>query len=597
MPKLGWRGPLLGGVVAGGAMVALYFAYFAPSAQPPPAPPVHPEEVGARKGGKGELLLAEKEREFLWDCEHHGLVLSKHGLKGLADALSKADRAGLERLLAPGFVGHFLASPREVSVDRGYLTVVRHEDSGAPPEQVSADQFVTRLLELRKTFEKRPRAAVSLMLLAPERREAPSGPWRGSCLVRLWGEAREGQPAEVVFTLDFTAGPPSKEDLPKGKWLYAARITQSTVGWATHFLLHDVTAQSGLAAERIFDQWKEPDLLLQWGGIYVTDFNRDGILDVCVSCPKNGLFIYQGLPDGRFREVTEELGVPREPRDLQGKRANPIVAFVDLDGDGWEDLIHGCHVYRNENGKRFRDVTLQTNLRLPTDLAGLAVADYDRDGRLDLYGFRSGGMKQDSWIQGKRGDGKENILWRNRGGWQFEDVTRKAGVGGGQRSTFTALWLDVNNDGWPDLYVPNEFGPGILYVNLGDGTFRERAVDGPGDFGTMGATCGDVNNDGHVDLYAANMYSKAGSRIMNGLTCCKHPYSPEVLHTMRQFVAGSQLYLNRGQRGLEPVGDRFKLRGVGWAYGPALFDMDNDGYLDLYATAGFRSKSRTEPDG
>jgi hypothetical protein len=590
---------VLGCAVLGGSAV-FYFARQPRGEELPPPP-----GVALPKGKGSELLLAETEREFLWDCEHHGLVLGKYGLKALAEALRKADRAALERLLAPGFVGHALSRPRRVGVDKGYLKVFRDEDSGAPAEKLTADQFVSRLLELRKTFHVEPKAksygpsgvAVSLKLLAPERREAPDGPWKGSCVVRLWGEARPEQPAEVVFTLDFTMAPPSKEGLPKGAWLYAARITQSTVGQATHWLLQDVAAKRGLAPERIFDQWKEPEPLRLWGGAYVVDFNRDGILDLAVSCPKNGLFLYQGLPDGSFRDVTEDLGVPRYPRDHNGQPAAPIIAFVDLDGDGWEDLIHGCQIYRNERGKRFRDVTQQSNLRIPPDLIGLAIADYDRDGRLDLYGFRAGGMKQDSWIGGKRGDGKENILWRNLGNWQFEDVTKKAGVGGGQRSTFTALWLDINNDGWPDLYVPNEFGPGILYVNRGDGTFRPKAIDGPGDFGTMGATCGDVNNDGRVDLYAANMYSKAGSRIMNGLLSCKHPYDPKVLHTMRQFVAGSQLYLNRGQKGLEPVGKQFDLRGVGWAYGPALFDLDNDGYLDLYATAGYRSQDRNKPDG
>jgi hypothetical protein len=156
--------------------------------------------------------------------------------------------------------------------------------------------------------------------------------------------------------------------------------------------------------------------------------------------------------------------------------------------------------------------------------------------------------------------------------------------------------LDADNDGWPDLYVINEFGNGVLLLNQHDGTFRERALaSGPGDFGSMGVTCGDINNDGNIDLYVANMYSKAGNRVIGNLR--PGTYDQATLATMRQFVAGSQLYLNRGNLQFEGVGQQCQVAGVGWAYGAALADLDNDGWLDLYATAGFISRSRTDPDG
>ena len=128
-------------------------------------------------------------------------------------------------------------------------------------------------------------------------------------------------------------------------------------------------------------------------------------------------------------------------------------------------------------GKRFEDVNgiAPCNLRLHPDTLGVAVADFDGDGRMDLYAFQKGPGKTNSWLEGKCGpDHPGNRLWRNKGNWQFEDVTVKSGTGGGGRSTFTAIWLDANNDGRPDLFVPNEFGPGVLYVNRGNGTFREH---------------------------------------------------------------------------------------------------------------------------
>src|SRR5262249_53460885 len=136
-------------------------------------------------------------------------------------------------------------------------------------------------------------------------------------------------------------------------------------------------------------------------------------------------------------------------------------------------------------------------------------------------------------------------------------------------------------------------------------------TDSPCDFGTMGATCGDVNNDGNIDIYCGNMYSKAGSRVIKNVRDGTYP--KQIMDKMRTFVRGSQLHLNQGV-GSQGTGDRkasgavptptFEQKGqewqvhdAGWAYGPALIDLDNDGWLDIHATCGFISRSRSEPDG
>src|SRR5262249_46876033 len=201
--------------------------------------------------------------------------------------------------------------------------------------------------------------------------------------------------------------------------------------------------------------------------------------------------------------------------------------------------------YRNEAGKRFVDYTARSNLRLPTDATNVIVADYDRDGKLDLYVTRTGRPGGNSWLEGRSADSRGNYLFRNKGDWQFEDVPRASGAFGGHRSTFTAAWLDANNDGWPDLHVINEFGDGVLLINQGNGTFKEHLLsDRPADFGSMGLAVGDIDNDGNIDIYCANMYSKAGTRVIANLA--PDAYSPKIMEQMRRFVAGSQVHLNRG---------------------------------------------------
>jgi FG-GAP-like repeat len=146
------------------------------------------------------------------------------------------------------------------------------------------------------------------------------------------------------------------------------------------------------------------------------------------------------------------------------------------------------------------------------------------------------------------------------------------------------------------LHVPNEFGDGVLLLNRGDGTFKPQALaDRPADFGTMGLAVGDVDNDGRIDIYCANMYSKAGTRVIGNLK--PDAYPANVMDKFRRFVAGSQLHLNQGDGKFVQVGAEKQLASVGWAYGPALADLNGDGFLDVVATAGYISRDRSKPDG
>jgi hypothetical protein len=560
-----------------------------PTLDRPATAPAEPKQDAAEK-----LSLEEEQRDYLWQIEHHGNLLGKHGFARIKQALARSDARALGELLSRDFTGAVYQQPSELHLANDLLQVTRQQDSSHPRLPLDAVHFVERLLSYRRLFSQPPQVGINLMKLAPEEQENLESPyWKGSCLLRLWGESPPGQPTEVSLNLEYRIPKPTEGNLGKQGWLHSAAIVQAAVGHAKQFLLRDATKERGIDPTLFYDNWVGKDKKPIHGGVFLCDFNRDGILDLLIT-DTNGYFLYKGLPGGKFIDVTRQMGLPRLP--IHGAQNSSMAAFVDLDGDGWEDLILGSQVYRNEEGKQFVDYTLRTNLHLPGDAGGIALADYDRDGRVDLYVTRPGGAKKDSWLGGKTGDKRGNQLWRNKGNWQFEDMTEATGTGGGNRSTFTAVWLDVNNDGWPDLYVINEFGNGVLLVNSGNGTFVEHQLaPGPNDFGTMGMTVGDIDNDGNIDLYAANMYSKAGSRVIGNLK--PGTYREDIMATMRQFVAGSQLWRNKGNLQFEKLGQRCQVAAVGWAYGAALVDLDNDGWLDLYATAGFMSNSRTEPDG
>lgn len=561
-------------------------------------------------GSRRDLSLSPDETEFLWELEHRGNLLGKFGLKPMGRLLADRDGEALLTILADDFDGRIFEEPRETAASDEGLAAFRRERSSERSRPLGRVEFADWLLDLRAAHTAVPITEFGVSALSPVDRDDLDGDWQITCKMRMAGGEPPAEQAETAVIMKLRTAGLTRERLSEPGWLKAASIEQVAVARAPRTLFVESVELRGIDATRFYDNWNEERKLGQTGSLYACDYNRDGCVDLLVTDYQSpGIAFYRGSPDGNFEEVAQKVGL----LDGSGQPAAGLTGiaddctFADLDNDGWEDLIvFAGGLFRNIEGQRFEDVSHHSNLfsliygpgAPQNGPSAILPADYDRDGLVDLYVVRTGKLRDSKvgWIEEEPLLSTGNQLLHNLGKGRFEDVTRKSGTAGGGRSVFTAAWLDANNDGWPDVYVINEFGKGLLLVNNAEGTFREHFLaQGPADFGSMGLAVGDIDNDGWIDIYSANMYSKAGNRVIANLPL--GAYDDDTLAKFRRLVGGSRLYRNRGGLTFEEVGRSMQVHDVGWAWGASLADFNNDGWLDLYATAGYMSRDRTKPDG
>jgi len=337
-------------------------------------------------------------------------------------------------------------------------------------------------------------------------------------------------------------------------------------------------------------------------GVGLLDFDNDGDLDV---------YLVQGRmlgADQRIDQATMKRSTPLSGRlfrndltvnangtrtlrfvdvtDRSGIRATAYgmgVAAGDIDNDGWIDLyltnFGANQLYRNNRDGTFTDITRESGTSNVAFSVSATFLDYDRDGWLDLYvadyvRYTIESDRPCTDLAGVRGYCPPQVytaapdhLYRNRGNGTFEDVTNRALLGRSFGRGLGVVAADFNKDGWQDIYVANDGGENLLWVNLRNGTFRDEALtagvavtaDGHTE-ASMGVDAGDFDNDGDDDLVVTEL---------NG--------------------EGSNLYVNDGKGLFE---DRSAASGLGPAtlpftgFGTAWFDFDNDGWLDLLAVNG-----------
>jgi Flp pilus assembly protein TadD/peroxiredoxin len=331
-------------------------------------------------------------------------------------------------------------------------------------------------------------------------------------------------------------------------------------------------------------------------GVAVGDFDNDGWDDFYV-CQPAGLpnRLYRNLGDGSFEDVTEQSGV--------GVLDDTACAlFADFENKGVQDLLVVCGggplLFLNQgNGKFSRKPDAFKFAHPPQGtFTHAALADYDRDGRLDIYFCLYSyyvGLDQYHYPVPyfDARNGPPNFLLHNEGNGTFTDRTEAAGLSvENDRYSFACAWGDLNADGSPDLYVANDFGRSNLYRNNGDGTFTAISSEaGVADAGAgMSASWFDFDNDGNQDIYVANMWSAAGQRVSEQKIF--HEGEPENIRGLyRGHARGNSLYRNQGNGKFQNVGEQAGVEMGRWAWSSDAWDFDHDGYPDLYIANGYIS--------
>ncbi|MGO9232368.1 MAG: FG-GAP-like repeat-containing protein [Bryobacteraceae bacterium] len=331
-------------------------------------------------------------------------------------------------------------------------------------------------------------------------------------------------------------------------------------------------------------------------GIAAADIDNDGLDEIYV-CQPGGLpnRLYKNDGKGRFRDISEECGL-----DILDDTTCAL--FADLRNSGFQDLVlvrpMQVMLFLNDGKGHFTVAPDAFRFRTAPQgtFTSVSAADYDRDGRLDLYlctyvYYQSEAQYRYPTPYHDAQNGPPNFLFRNcldRNPPCFEDVTAETGMDhNNNRFSFAGAWCDYNNDGWPDLFVANDFGRKNLYRNTG-GHFRDVAKEagvediGPG----MSASWLDYDGDGRPDVLISNMWSACGQRIVNDPAFGPGQQSPAMLDLYRRHVKGNSLFHNSGDGTFTYTGDTQGIEMGHWSWSCDGCDFDNDGTPEIYIACG-----------
>jgi hypothetical protein len=335
-------------------------------------------------------------------------------------------------------------------------------------------------------------------------------------------------------------------------------------------------------------------------GVGLGDFNNDGLLDIyfCGNLAGNKLYLNKG--NFVFEDITEKAGVGCDSVWSTG------VSIADINGDGWLDIYvcksgdpRGKHRY-NELFINNGDLTF-TEKAAEYGLADLGLSnhaaffDYDRDGDLDCYLLNNSFHSVSEFdIKPGQRDIRDplgaNKLYRNDNG-HFTDVSKEAGIYGSKIGFGLGVSIgDVNRDGWPDIYVSNDFFErDYLYINNRNGTFTEELEDQVREIslGAMGGDMADINNDAYPEIFATEMTPEGNERLKTkALFESWDRYQDKLSKGYYHQFARNVLQLNNRNNTFSEIGRLSGVSYTDWSWGALIMDLDNDGWKDIFVANG-----------
>ncbi len=345
----------------------------------------------------------------------------------------------------------------------------------------------------------------------------------------------------------------------------------------------------------------DSEYLYNGGGVAIGDINNDGLPDIYFSGNMTSCRLYVNKGNLTFEDITEKANVGTT------KWANGVT-MVDINQDGFKDIyvsVGGTKttpekertnlLFINNGDATFTESAARYGLADSGYGIHSAFFDYDLDGDLDMYLLRNSfvnyhrNMSKPKLINGEAAS--TDKLFRNNGDLTFSDVSAEAGIlieGFGLGVEVS----DINDDGWPDIYVANDFITNdLLYINNHDGTFSNRAAAylKHQTFNGMGTDVADYNNDGNVDIVVLDMLPRENKRwkltsrgntydeFQNGI---KNGYE-------HQYIRNT-LQLNNGNGTFSEIGQIAGIEATEWSWSALFADYDNDGLKDLFISNGYR---------
>jgi hypothetical protein len=367
--------------------------------------------------------------------------------------------------------------------------------------------------------------------------------------------------------------------------ILAALVVTAATSPANNVQFTDVTAKAGI--KFVHNAGKEGKKYLPetiGSGAAFFDADGDGWIDILLVNGKDWTprgrhttaALYRNNHDGTFSDITKGSGLDVEMYGIG-------VAVADFDNDGRDDVyitaLEGDHLFHNEGNGKFKDVTAASGIKNASFGTSAAWLDYDRDGKLDLFvaNYVQWTQKGDLWcsLDGnvksyctpESYKGTSSKLFHNLGGGRFEDVTNKAGLGDPNSKSLGVTVLDFDNDGWPDIFASNDTQSNKLYRNNRDGTFSERGVPAGVAYGEDGVARGAMG----VDWADYDRTGRAHLLVGN--------FSNQMLGLYHN--EGNGLFVDEAPR--SSVGRESLLS---LTFGLFFFDYDLDGHPDILTANG-----------